>query len=101
MPTVSPVAEPNVPIVGFAHDVVLVAASVFVRAQVPVGGYAAIGMNVGASIDVRRSMAPTVVPTTVVPSAVVPSTVTARVASAVSFGVCRRHHPKAERRSER
>jgi len=81
------VAEPNVAVVRFAHDVVLGGGSIFVL------------------VRVRISVVATMMPTTVVAfsvmaAAVVPTTVVAASFTS-AFRVRRPHYSKSERRSDR
>ena len=62
MPTVSPVAEPNVAIVRVADDVALVSGSVIMHAHVPIDVHIAIDVDTaidvqGTSVYVRAAMA--------------------------------------------
>jgi len=84
MPTVPPVAEPDVAVVRPAYDVVPVGGSIFVHAHV--------------SIDVCATMmGMTITASTVMASAVV----TSAVAATVAFRIRRGHDSNSERGSDR
>jgi hypothetical protein len=87
VPTVSAVAEPNVAIVRFAHDVMLVGGSIFVlvRASISV-----VATMVAFAVVAFSVMAAAVMPTTVVPASLTST-----------FRVRRPHYSKSERRSDR
>ena len=89
MPTVPPVAEPDVAVVRPAYDVVPVGGSIFVHAHV--------------SIDVCATMmGMTITASTVMASAVVTSAVvTSAVAATVAFRIRRGHDSNSERGSDR
>ena len=94
MPTVPPVAEPDVAVVRPAYDVVPVGGSIFVHAHVSIDVCATM---MGMTITASTAMASAVVTSAVVTSAVV----TSAVAATVAFRIRRGHDSNSERGSDR
>jgi hypothetical protein len=96
VPKVSPVAEPNVSIVRFADDVVLVGGSIFAHVHIPIDVNISIYMRTTIYMGATVMAAP-MMPTSLTTAAVVISA----MAAAVVFRVRRRNDPNSERRSDR
>jgi hypothetical protein len=87
VPTMSAMAEPNVAVVRFTHDVMLVGGSIFVLVRASISVAAIMMTSTVAAFSV---MAAAVVPTTVMPASLTSA-----------FRVRGFHYSKAERRSDR